>query len=517
MVISADAHLTVFEPIPDLFNTGVDNTRTVLADGAVDPHYSLIVNPDTGSPDAIVEDSTVFPIVAGPWLANSSTSKWIGPRFNTSASAVGLYTYRIMIDLTGRDPSTVVIIGRWSTDNAGRDILVNGVSTGNPQNLGFNVYTPFAIASSNATFVVGANSIDFIVENVQAPGYTGLRVEIDKSNVSIPPGVPPQITGQPQGRKAVVGDTVTFTVAATGTAPLHYQWKKNGVELPGQNAPTLTLTSVTTADSANYSVCVTNVAGTAVSQNAALCVCQQPIPGIYGTGVNGQGALLADGAVDPHYKLTASADPNYPGPDALVINEAWPIAPAGPWVPSGPVSRWIGPRAEQNQIADPNFGNAAGDYTFRTSFDLTGYDLAQVKLVGQWAVDNLGTDILLNGNSTGITSPGFGGFTPFTISSGLVAGINTLDFKINNLPTTPNPAGLRVDLRGLVNIRPQLTIHLQPNGKVLLQWAPANPCQRLQCAPTVLGPWTDCPSQQNPQMIMLCGPNCAQFYRVVTP
>src|SRR5262249_37844975 len=116
MVTSADARLTVFEAIPDLFNTGVNNSRTVLADGAVAPNYKLTANPDTGGPDAIVEDSTAFPIVAGPWVANTSTSKWIGPQLNTSASAVGVYNYRTTIDLTGRDPSTVVIIGRWATD-----------------------------------------------------------------------------------------------------------------------------------------------------------------------------------------------------------------------------------------------------------------------------------------------------------------------------------------------------------------------------------------------------------------
>ena len=81
-VTSAVAHLTVYEPIPDLFNTGVDSNRVALADGAIDPHYQIIVNPDTGSPNAIVEDSTI----PGAWLADTTTSKWIGPRSNTAAA-----------------------------------------------------------------------------------------------------------------------------------------------------------------------------------------------------------------------------------------------------------------------------------------------------------------------------------------------------------------------------------------------------------------------------------------------
>ena len=39
-----------------------------------------------------------------------------------------------------------------------------------------------------------------------------------------------------------------------------------------------------------------------------------PSPGIVGTGVAVDGMLLPDGAIDPHYTLTASADPNFPGP-----------------------------------------------------------------------------------------------------------------------------------------------------------------------------------------------------------
>lgn len=182
------AHLTVNARIPGVFNTGVDDSHAALFDGEVDSHYKLVVNPHIESTDAIVEDSTVFPIVAGPWLANTATSKWIGPEFNTVAGAVGLYTYQLTIDLTGRDPQSVFIRGHWATDNAGRDILVNGVSTGNPENPGFTEYTPFTISGANTTFTAGMNTIDFVVENVDSVGYTGLKVEFLESN-SLPAGV----------------------------------------------------------------------------------------------------------------------------------------------------------------------------------------------------------------------------------------------------------------------------------------------------------------------------------------
>ncbi|MCX6923321.1 MAG: hypothetical protein NT154_08960, partial [Verrucomicrobia bacterium] len=128
-VTSAVAHLTVYEPIPDLFNSGVNSNRVALADSAIDPHYQLIANPATGSTNVIVETG----IPAPPWVANSATSKWIGPQANTGGSAGGDYVYRAVIDLTGRDPSTLIINGQWASDNVGGDIQVNGHSTGNPK------------------------------------------------------------------------------------------------------------------------------------------------------------------------------------------------------------------------------------------------------------------------------------------------------------------------------------------------------------------------------------------------
>ncbi len=506
-VNSAVARLTVFEPIPDLYNTGVDAGRNVLADGAVDPHYKLMENPDTGSQDAIVEESTAFPIVGGPWLANTTVSKWIGPRFNTAASAIGFYTYRTTINIVDRDPSTVIIIGQWASDNAGRDIRVNGVSTGNPQTGGFAAYTPFTIDASNATFVAGENTIDFVVENEAAIGYTGLRVNILRSNLKVPTGVPPTITTQPAGVTVAEGDPATFTGAAEGTSPLSYQWRKDGVDLPGQTGLTLTIASVTLADAGSYTLRVVNAAGSAVSQPAILNVAYRVIPGIFGTGVAADGTLAPGGSVDPHYTVTLSADEFFPGPDAIVLNDAWPI---GVWLPHGPKSKWIS--VQESQAT----GNLPGAYTFRTTFDLTGYDPAKVRLEGAWGIDNDGLDIVLNGNSTGLTAAGFGGLVPFTITGGFVAGVNTLDFLISNAGEAVNPMGLRVDLRGLLSIaapaRPQLQI-TRAGDNLSISWAPVREGQKLQVSPAVSGPWDDVQNPANPYTTTATG--AGRYFRII--
>jgi hypothetical protein len=514
-VTSAVAHLTVYEPIPDLYNTGVDNNHVGLADDSTDPHYQLILNPDTGSTNAIVEDSTVYPISTATWMVDTATSRWIGPEFNTGSSAGGNYVYRTVIDLTGRDPSTLIINGQWASDNTGTDIQVNGHSTGNPQCLTFASFTAFNIYGTNGLFVAGTNNIDFLVNNA-GQGYTGLRVEIIRSNVRIPPGIPPTILTAPVGQTATVGDTITFTATANGTAPLSYQWEENGVAIPGQTTLSLTLTNVTTADSGFYSILVSNSVGSTNSPAAALNVAYRAIPSIcFGTGVAADGTLLAAPAVDPHYILAASADPNFPGPDAIVISNAWPIA-SGVWALNGPNSVWIAPQADQSGTTYTNGtygGNAEGDYDYETSFDLTGQNLSMVFISGGWATDNTGTDILVNGVSSGNTNGSFSILTPFilTATNGLVAGPNTLDFLVNNAPSTPNPTGLRVDLRLMSIIAPKLQA-ARSGSNLNMVWWPTFGSQQLLSAPTPLGPWTVVSNAISPFTIPI-GPTNA-FYRV---
>src|SRR4029079_2164505 len=71
----------------------------------------------------------------------------------------------------------------------------------------------------------------------------------------------------------------------SGTPPLSYQWLYNGTNLAGATSAALTLTNVQFANAGNYSVRVTNAAGSALSSNAVLAVtplpaCLNPPPGL---------------------------------------------------------------------------------------------------------------------------------------------------------------------------------------------------------------------------------------------
>ena len=172
---SAVARLNVLEAVPGLFDSGVGPDRVVLADAAVDPHFTLVTNADdAASNKAYAQDSTKFPIVEGPWLANNDVSRWIGPRVDPSAAtAGGVYVYRQVVDLTGFDASTVVLSGNWAADNSA-EIVVNGVATGTTVS-GFAGLAAFSV---NGVFRSGSNQIDFKVTNGDsAGGPTGFRVE----------------------------------------------------------------------------------------------------------------------------------------------------------------------------------------------------------------------------------------------------------------------------------------------------------------------------------------------------
>ena len=80
------------------------------------------------------------------------------------------------------------------------------------------------------------------------------------------------ITAQPQSQSVVAGGNVSFSITASGTAPLRYQWRFNGANLSGATNTSLGLTGVQPANAGNYTVVVTNSAGSATSAVAVLTV-----------------------------------------------------------------------------------------------------------------------------------------------------------------------------------------------------------------------------------------------------
>lgn len=106
-------------------------------------------------------------------------------------------------------------------------------------------------------------------------------------------GTLPSITTQPLGATVTAGTSVSFTVAATGTDPLTYQWQLNGAAIAGATGTTYNIASASAAQAGNYTVLVSNPAGSVTSNTATLTVntpTPPPTPAPSGGGGGGGGA-----------------------------------------------------------------------------------------------------------------------------------------------------------------------------------------------------------------------------------
>ena len=83
---------------------------------------------------------------------------------------------------------------------------------------------------------------------------------------------PPVISAQPTNMTTGLGLSATFSVTATGDAPLSYQWRRNGGNLTGATTSVLTITNAQATNAATYAVFVTNLWGAVTSSNATLTV-----------------------------------------------------------------------------------------------------------------------------------------------------------------------------------------------------------------------------------------------------
>jgi hypothetical protein len=122
--------------------------------------------------------------------------------------------------------------------------------------------TPATVATDNGA------KFDVVVSN-SAGSQTSTMATLTVSAAA----VAPTITTQPSNQTVTVGQTATFSVTATGTAPLSYQWQKNGVSVSGATTASYTTPATVSGDNgATFDVIVSNTAGSQTSAMATLTV-----------------------------------------------------------------------------------------------------------------------------------------------------------------------------------------------------------------------------------------------------
>ncbi len=134
----------------------------------------------------------------------------------------------------------------------------------------------------NSTNIAGATGSSYTLNNVQASaagsysvGVTNAAGGMVSTNAILAVLVPPVITLDPQSATTNEGASVTFTVAATGTAPLGFRWEFNG-QGTAATGTSYTLNSLQAGDAGSYRCIVTNAVGSATSQVATLAINLRP-------------------------------------------------------------------------------------------------------------------------------------------------------------------------------------------------------------------------------------------------
>ncbi|MGO8675015.1 MAG: beta strand repeat-containing protein, partial [Limisphaerales bacterium] len=190
---------------------------------------------------------------------------------------------------------------------AGANVNFNVTASGTPP-LGYQW-------QFNGANLSGATASSLTLTSVQTANAGSYTVEVTNSAGSVSSAAAvltvltaPAVVSQPVSQTVGAGANVSFSVAASGTPPLSYQWQFNGANLSGATGSSLTLTSVQTANAGSYTVEVTNSAGSVSSAAAVLTVLtapaivSQPVSQTVAAGANVSFSVTASGAAPLSYQ-----------------------------------------------------------------------------------------------------------------------------------------------------------------------------------------------------------------------
>ncbi|MDB6121748.1 MAG: hypothetical protein JWQ71_741 [Pedosphaera sp.] len=168
----------------------------------------------------------------------------------------------------------------------------------------------------NGTGIGGATTSSYTLNNVQIGNVgnysvviTNIAGSVTSDDAALGLNTPPAIAAQPQSQTSFVGSNVIFSVTATGTAPLSYQWQFGGTNVATGTDSSLVLSGITFEQAGTYSVVVSNVAGITTSSNAVLAVYLTPASTLGAGGfANGQFQFEVNGVTGYNYVVEVSTN-----------------------------------------------------------------------------------------------------------------------------------------------------------------------------------------------------------------
>lgn len=322
----------VTQPAPATVNVGEPAGFSVTASGDATLNYQWTRNgaeiagatqTRLAFPAAMSADAGTYAVV----VRNSSGSI-------TSTSAT--LTVRVL-------PPVIIAAPATQTVPAGQTVILSVSATGSP---------PLAYRwLRDATELAGATSANLPLLNAQpaqSGSYTVMVSNPAGTATSAPANVTvtasaPVITRHPAAMSVTAGQSIQFSVEASGSQPFAFQWRRNGVPITGATLSKLALPNARVSDAANspgYSVVVSNSAGSATGGPAALSVVETaPVrlalqywrENDFPDRPTGNGQWIEEWVwVDAHWEETG----HWEDTDGDGIEDTW-VADGWNWVPGG--------------------------------------------------------------------------------------------------------------------------------------------------------------------------------------
>ncbi|MBI5770408.1 MAG: immunoglobulin domain-containing protein [Verrucomicrobia bacterium] len=281
-------------------SAGYYHSVFVKADGALLGAGSNTYGELAGAPSA--GNSTPVQLATGVARVSAGNATTVFLKSNGELWGLGYNGYR-QLGNNGANATAPVLIATSVTAAAAgyshtvftrTDGQLHGVGNGSNGEIGDTVgvagarHTPGLIArDAQAMAAVATNCTYYVTQagglwatgrNSSGQFANGLASSTHSVPTQIHAGVAavPVIVTQPQASAVPSGQPAAFSVVATGTLPLSYQWRKGGVAINGATASSYSIASTVVADAAAYTVVVTDIAGPTTSSTATLDVLYPP-------------------------------------------------------------------------------------------------------------------------------------------------------------------------------------------------------------------------------------------------
>src|ERR1041385_6386712 len=241
---------------------GLTASLTVAALGAAPLSYQWTLNgANLNATNAILSITNVQTVDSGNY-AVVITNSW-----GTATSAMASLTVLIPPSVTTQPQDQAVVVGQ----SASFSVEASGT-------------TPLSYRwRLNGSAISGATNATLALSNVQSNQAGSYSVvvsnaagSVTSSVATLTVNVPAMITTQPVSQITTQGLSAGFSVLASGTAPLSYQWRFNDTNLTDATNASLALSNVQTNDAGSYTVLVTNNWGSVTSSVARLTVYVPP-------------------------------------------------------------------------------------------------------------------------------------------------------------------------------------------------------------------------------------------------